>query len=166
MGILDESSTMDKIIDSLLNSKLAETDMGSEIIISLGIIVSSLCLGSANGPAIIMYGPIADEIGRAKNLHPYRRANLLDGVASTIPVIVPFVSSFIFIVITCVNGLIPEYPFIKAINPLRLATSTFHSIFLLVVFAFQYLLVGEEYIEGPNGEPVKENPEKQKVNMA
>ncbi len=166
MGILDESGTMDKIIDSLLNSKLAETDMGSEIIISLGIIVSSLCLGSANGPAIIMYGPIADEIGRAKNLHPYRRANLLDGVASTIPVIVPFVSSFIFIVITCVNGLIPEYPFIKAINPLRLATSTFHSIFLLVVFAFSIFTGWGRIYEGPNGEPVKENPEKQKVNMA
>ena len=33
-----------------------------------------------------MFGPIADEIGKSKGLHPYRRANLLDGFASTLPV--------------------------------------------------------------------------------
>ena len=156
LGILDESGTMDKIIQKLLNSKFNETVIGSELIIGLGVMASSVCLGAANGPAIIMFGPIADQIGQARKLHPYRRANLLDGFASTIPVIIPFTSSFIFIVITCVNGLIPDYDFIQAINPLRLSGATFHCIFLFFVFLFSVLSGwGREY-EGPNGDRVKQ----------
>lgn len=162
MGVLNASGTMDKIITALLNSKLAKTDFGSEIIIGIGIIVTSLCLGSANGPAIIMFGPIADEIGRAKNLHPYRRANLIDGFATTIPVIVPFVSSFIFIVITAVRGLISDYPFIQEINPLKLSLATFHSILLFFVLLYAVISGwGREY-EGKNGEPVKSTVQREK----
>lgn len=86
IGVLNESGTMEKVIQKLINSKLNQTVVGSEIIMGLGIILTSICLGSANGPAIIMFGPIADEIGKSKGLHPYRRANLLDGFASTLPV--------------------------------------------------------------------------------
>ena len=158
MGILEESGTMDRLIKSLLNSKLAQTDIGAEIIMGAGIIVSSLCLGAANGPAIIMFGPVADEIGQAKNLHPYRRANLLDGFASTIPVLVPFVSSFIFMVITIVNGLMQDYPFIEAINPIKLTGATFHCICLFFVLLYSVFSGWGRRYEGPNGEELKENP--------
>ncbi|WP_394266890.1 Na+/H+ antiporter NhaC family protein [Anaerotignum sp.] len=157
MGVLNESGTMDKIINGLLNSKLNQTVIGSELIMGIGIIVSSICLGAANGPAIIMFGPIANKIGKAKDLHPYRRANLLDGFASTIPVIIPFTSSFIFIVITCVNSLMEEYSFIEAINPIRLSFSSFHCIALFFVFLLSVFTGwGREY-EGPNGERMKKN---------
>lgn len=86
IGVLNESGTMEKVIQKLINSKLNQTVVGSEIIMGLGIMLTSICLGSANGPAIIMFGPIADEIGKSKGLHPYWRANLLDGFASTLPV--------------------------------------------------------------------------------
>lgn len=157
MGILDESGTMDNLIKALLNSKLAQTDIGAEIIMGAGIIISSLCLGAANGPAIIMFGPVADEIGQAKNLHPYRRANMLDGFASTIPVLVPFVSSFIFIVITVVNGLMQDYPFIEAINPIKLTGATFHCICLFIVLLYSVFSGWGRRYEGPNGEELKEN---------
>ncbi len=155
MGVLNESGTMDKIITRLLNSKLNQTIIGSELIIGIGIMVSSVCLGAANGPAIIMFGPIADQIGRVKKLHPYRRANLLDGFASTIPVIIPFTSSFIFIVITCVNGLMQEYKFIEAINPLKLSLASFHCIILLLVLLFSVFTGWGRDYEGPNGERIK-----------
>jgi len=138
MGILNESGTMGKVIQSLLNSKLAKTDRGAEVIMGMGIIITSMTLGAANGPAIIMFGPVANEIGQAKNLHPYRRANLLDGFASTIPVVFPFVSSFIFMVITIVNGLMVDYPFIEAINPISVIFLINSKITLLYGISWKY----------------------------
>ncbi len=154
MGILRESGMMDHIIQSLLQSKLASTVVGSELIISLGVIVTSICLGAANGPAIIMFGPIADEIGKAKNLHPYRRANLMDGVTASLPVIIPFTSAFIFIVIACVQGLMGDYEFIQPLNPLQLAYASFHSIGLFIVFMFSIFTGWGRAYEGPNGEEI------------
>ncbi|SKC36057.1 Na+/H+ antiporter NhaC family protein [Maledivibacter halophilus] len=155
MGVLNASGTMDKIIEGLLSSRFNNTIIGSEFIMGIGIMVSSMCLGAANGPAIIMFGPIADKIGQSRELHPYRRANLLDGFASTLPVIIPFTSSFIFIVITCVNGLMADYSFIKAINPIQLSFATFHCIILFFVFVFSVITGwGREY-EGEKGERIK-----------
>lgn len=155
MGVLNASGTMERIIQALLNSKLNQTVIGSELIIGFGIMVTSVCLGAANGPAIIMYGPIADQIGQEKHLHPYRRSNLLDGMAATIPVMIPFTSSFIFIVITCVNGLIPDYDFIQAINPMQLSFSLFHCMALLVVFLVSIFTGWGRRYEGQDGAAVK-----------
>jgi Na+/H+ antiporter NhaC len=159
MGILQESGTLDRIIRGLVSSKFAQSVMGTEIIIGLGIIVSSICLGAANGPAIIMFGPVADELGRTKKLHPYRRANLLDGLAGTIPVLIPFTSAFIFIVITCVNDLRKSYSFIEAINPMQLSYATLHCIGLFVAFAIAIIWGWGRRYEGPGGQPVRELPE-------
>lgn len=158
MGILQESGTLDKLIQWLANSKLAQSDAGTEIILGLGIMVSSIGLGAANGPAIIMFGPVADKLGQSAKLHPYRRANLLDGLAGTIPVLVPFTSAFIFIVVTIVNGLMKDYPFIQAINPLQMSYATLHCIFLLVAFAYSIATGWGRKFEGPNGDPVDKKP--------
>lgn len=155
IGILNESGMMQKMIDALINSKINKTIIGSELIMGFGIILTSICLGSANGPAIIMYGPIADEIGQAKNLHPYRRANLLDGFASTLAVVIPFTSSFIFIVISCVSSLMEEYDFIQQINPIALGGATFHCLILFIVFMFSVITGWGRAYEGSKGEPIK-----------
>lgn len=154
IGIMTASGTMEKIIDLLLSSKLAQTDAGTELIIAIGVIITAICLGAANSPAIIMFGPIADELGRAKNLHPYRRANLLDGCTATIPVLIPFTSAFIFIVMSVTQSLMVDYPFIKAISPIQLAFSTYHCIALTFVFLFSILTGWGRKYEGANGEPV------------
>lgn len=164
MGVLNESGMMDKIITGLLNSKFNQTIIGSELIMGIGIMVTSCCLGAANGPAIIMFGPIADKIGKSRQLHPYRRANLLDGFASTLPVIIPFTSSFIFIVITCIQGLMSDYTFIQDINPMQLSGAAFHCIALLFVLLISVFTGwGREY-EGPNGDRMKTIPSAQSGN--
>lgn len=155
IGVLNESGTMEKIIEKLVNSKLNKTVVGSEIIMGIGIMLTSICLGSANGPAIIMFGPIADEIGKSKGLHPYRRANLLDGFASTLPVIIPVTSSFIFIAVSCVESAAAEYDFISVISPVSIAISTLHCIFLFVVFCVAVFTGWGRRYEGPDGRLVK-----------
>lgn len=155
MGVLQESGTLDRFIQALIRSKLAKTVAGTELIIMLGIIGSCICLGSANGPAIIMFGPVADQLGKAKKLHPYRRANLMDGLACSLPPIVPVTSAFVFIVVAVVQGLMSEYSFIKPINPFSMVYATFHSWGLLIAFGISIATGWGRAYEGKDGIPVK-----------
>ncbi|NLJ79261.1 MAG: Na+/H+ antiporter NhaC family protein [Tissierellia bacterium] len=155
IGVLNASGTMDSIINGIVNSRLAQTEIGSEIAIALGVMVSAMALGAASGPAIIMFGPIANEIGQSKDLHPYRRANLIDGYANTIPTVIPFISAFIFIALTLIQGLQGEYAFIPDVNPIQITISSFYPIALFLVLSFSVFTGwGREY-EGTDGEPVK-----------
>lgn len=155
IGILNASGLLQRTIDALVNSKLNRSVVGTEIIISVGLMVSSICLGSANGPAIIMWGPIADDLGKSKKLHPYRRANLMDGFGSTLPAIIPVTSAFIFIALSCVQGLMDSYTFVQEVSPVSLAGASLHCWFLFVVLVFSVLSGWGRKYEGPNGEPVK-----------
>ena len=155
IGILNASGLLQRTIDALINSKLNQSVVGTEIIISAGLMVSSICLGSANGPAIIMWGPIADDLGKSKKLHPYRRANLMDGFGSTLPCVIPVTSAFIFIALSCVQGLMDNYTFVQKISPVSLAGASLHCWFLFVVLVFSVLSGWGRKYEGPNGDPVK-----------
>lgn len=155
MGILRECGMMDSIIDSLMSSKLAKSVVGTELVIALGTIATGFCLGGANGPACLMFGPIANRLGKKQMLHPYRRAHLLAGISSSIPVMIPFASLFVSITISTINGLIKDYAFIPPINPAALPFGMFFCMtFALVWFFSIFTGWGRDY-EGPNGSRVK-----------
>lgn len=61
------------------------------------ISLTTILFGGVTSASILTFGPILNRIGSAKNIHPYRRANLLDGTANSLPAIVPFMSVFVFI---------------------------------------------------------------------
>ena len=135
IGILNASGLLQQVIDGLVHSKLNRSVVGTEVIISVGLMVSSICLGSANGPAIIMWGPIANDLGKSKGLHPYRRANLMDGFGSTLPAVIPVTSAFIFIALSCIQGLMDTYSFVQEVSPVSLAGASLHCWFLFVALA-------------------------------
>lgn len=158
MGILTASGLMDKVIGGLVHSKAASTDAGAELIIIAGVVISGICLGSAAAPAVLMFSTIAERIGRAKDIHPYRRANLLICGAFTIPVIIPATSAFIFITVSAVQGLMSEYSFITELNPASLTYATLHSWTLLIVMLVTIVTgVGRIY-EGSDRKPLKSKP--------
>lgn len=97
MGVLNDAGMLDMIADKILNSKMAQTDTGAELVCMAGIAVTTILLGGVTSASILTFGPILNKIGSAKNIHPYRRANLLDGTANSLPAIVPFLSVFVFI---------------------------------------------------------------------
>ncbi len=97
MGILTDAGMLDLIAEKILSSKLAQTDSGAEIACMVGISITTILLGGVTSASILTFGPILNRIGSAKNIHPYRRANLLDGTANSLPSIVPFMSVFVFI---------------------------------------------------------------------
>ncbi|MCD8009205.1 MAG: Na+/H+ antiporter NhaC family protein [Lachnospiraceae bacterium] len=97
MGVLNDAGMLNLIAEKILNSKMAQTDTGAELVCMAGIAVTTILLGGVSSASILTFGPILNKIGSAKNIHPYRRANLLDGTANSLPAIVPFMSVFVFI---------------------------------------------------------------------
>src|SRR5690625_2740731 len=162
IGILEESGAMNRLVSGLINSKLAVTEKGTELIIMIGATISGISLGGANGPTCMMFGPLADEIGKEKQLHPYRRGNLLSGFASSLPILIPFSSSFIIITYSNINVLVENFAFIQPINPLLIAIGTFYPAMFFIVFLYAILSGWGRRFEGENGKPIKQ-PEKTSI---
>ena len=85
------------IAEKILNSKMAGTAKGAELVCMMGIAFTTILLGGVTSASMLTFGPILNKIGAARNIHPYRRANLLDGTANSLPAIIPFMSVFVFI---------------------------------------------------------------------
>ena len=135
MGVMRESGLLDRILYKLAHSNMAKTTAGIEWINSLGVMITASFIGSANGPALIIYGPMADELAKPTGVHPYRRANIIDSMVCSLPIIIPFSSLFIFVVLGQVVGLMGAYDFLRPNSPFALAPSTFYPIVLFVVMA-------------------------------
>lgn len=153
IGLMDKVGLTDHIVQSLAKSKMAGTPRGTEIVLAAGVIINSILLGAATGPALIMFGPIGDRIGKTQKLHPYRRANLLDGFSNTLPIIQPL-SAFIFIMTAAIQGIMKDYTFITLPGPFQLMGATFHPMFLFVVLAFSVATGWSRSYEGEGGKEV------------
>ena len=92
-----KSTALNLIAEKILNSKMAGTAKGAELVCMMGIAFTTILLGGVTSASILTFGPILNKIGAARNIHPYRRANLLDGTANSLPAIIPFMSVFVFI---------------------------------------------------------------------
>ncbi len=97
MGVLTDAGMLNLIAEKILNSKMARTTGGAELVCMMRIAFTTILLGGVTSASILTFGPILNKIGSAKNIHPYRRANLLDGTANSLPAIIPFMSVFVFI---------------------------------------------------------------------
>ena len=97
MGVLSDAGMLNLIAEKILNSRMASTTQGAELICMMGIAFTTILLGGVTSASILTFGPILNKIGAARSIHPYRRANLLDGTANSLPAIIPFMSVFVFI---------------------------------------------------------------------
>lgn len=125
MGVLTDAGMLDFVADYILNSKAAKTQSGAELICMLGISATTILFGGVTSASILTFGPILNKIGSAKNIHPYRRANLLTGTANSLPAIVPFLSVFVFIG-SALTGL----------SPVLVAGGSVYAFTLFFVFLF------------------------------
>lgn len=123
MGVLNDAGMLDLIAEKILSSKLAQTDRGAELVCMAGISLTTVLLGGVTSASILTFGPILNKIGAAKDIHPYRRANLLDGTANSLPAIIPFMSVFVFIG-AALTGL----------SPVVVAAGTVYGFVLFAVF--------------------------------
>ena len=123
MGVLSDAGMLNLIAEKILDSKLAGSARGAELACMFGISLTTVLLGGVTSASILTFGPILNKIGAARNIHPYRRANLLDGTANSLPAIIPFMSVFVFIG-AALTGL----------SPVVVACGTVNGVVLFLVF--------------------------------
>lgn len=102
-----------------------------------------------------MFEPIANEIGKGAELHPYRRANLIACFSSTLPALNPFSSVFIILTMGGVSGVLAKYSFIDPISPMSLPGGMFYCMTFPLVFFISILTGIDRKFEGKNGKPEK-----------
>jgi Na+/H+ antiporter NhaC len=122
MGVLEAAGAIDRMVAVILNSNFAKTDRGTELAITIGSCVTCMIFGGVTSAAILTFGPVVNEIGMKKGLHPYRRANLLDGFVNTLPVVIPFLSVFVFISVA-----------LSGLDPVSIAKGMFYPVILFFV---------------------------------
>lgn len=132
---------------------------GAEACIAIFVVISTIILGGNAGSSVVMCGPVVDKIGKTQKLHPYRRANLTDGFANSLPINIPVLSAFLFIGAMVIDGLVESYPFIESISPVSIAVGTVYPFCLFLVLCFSIISGWGRRFEGENGEPVKQKPE-------
>ncbi len=154
IGILKACGMMDSLV-SVLSGKKEESSMATEMKISFGTALTSLLIGTMNGPACLMFGPIADEVGQKAKLHPYRRANLIACFSTTLPALSPVSSVYIILAMGGITATIKDYDFIDSISPMQLPMGMFFCLAFPLVFIVSMITGwGREY-EGPNDTVVK-----------
>lgn len=152
MGVLTGAGVLERITNGILNSKMGKTVRGAEIAMMLGISFTTLIFGGVTSASMTTFGKVQNEIGKRVGLHPYRRANLLDGFANSIVLVIPFLSVFVFIGALLTKG----YDFVAPLSLTQVSSGMIYCVMLFLVLLFSVITGWGRDYEGPEGEPVKQ----------
>lgn len=155
MGILEASGMMDAIIKAIGTSSFARTARGTELMIMIGSMLTTVLVGGVTSASTLTFGPVADELGAQQELHPYRRANLLTGFANSFPAILPFISAFIFISASVIDPMVEESTYLPAVTPIQIFSGAFYPMILFVVLFVSVITGWDRIYEGENGTVVR-----------
>ena len=97
------------------------------------------------------FGKVQNELGKRVGLHPYRRANLLDGFANAIVLVIPFLSVFVFLGALLSSG----YDFVQPLTLTQVASGMIYCVMLFLVLLFSVITGWGRDYEGPDGRPVR-----------
>lgn len=140
-------------------SKMIHTARGAEA----SIFAIVLCLSSMTGvntPSILAVGtPFAKPIGEKFKIHPYRRANILDGTACTLNYVLPWTS---IILLTCSTTSAVHETFGELVPIIHPTEALFYPVYCWALLAVLVVAIitgwGRRY-EGPNGEELISLPD-------
>jgi Na+/H+ antiporter NhaC len=147
MGVLRGAGIMEMIVDKLTTGSLASTPRGVEASIGMGVTATTLLFGGVNSAAMLAFGPIADELGARVNLHPYRRANVMDCFALGLASVVPVLSAYLFIGALLTSG----YDTAPAQSTFALFPMTIYPLALTAVMIFSVVTGWGRRFEGADG---------------
>lgn len=107
-----------------------------------------------NTAAEIAAAPFVRKLGKEMNIHPYRRANFLDTVTSSLGYIFPW-SAGVLIAWTTIQSAAEQYDFVPVVSPIEVFPFVFQGWGLLIVmFIAAWTGWGLRY-SGKNGEELK-----------
>ena len=151
IGILEKSGFIDAMTDKLLSHNREFTPRKAEFLLASGALLCSTVFAGVTSAALILFGPIADKIGRQTQLHPFRRSHIISSMANSLPVILPF-SAFVFVVMIAVKN----QTMTETITPFTFLYSGIYPIALFIVFSISiYTGLGRRF-EGKDRAPLKE----------
>ncbi|QYJ80102.1 Na+/H+ antiporter NhaC family protein [Shewanella acanthi] len=136
-GIMKAYGVLQLIVDKL-QAAFARTVQKAELTMMAITLLLSLLLIGLNTRVTAIAGPIVNELGAKFNIHPVRRANLLDATANSLSYIVPW-NVWPLIMIMFVKSLLPEYPFLAVPNSTIFFVFTFYPLMILAVMTFSVL---------------------------
>lgn len=109
-----------------------------------------------NTAAEIAAAPMVSDIGKQFNLHPYRRANLLDAITSALGYIFPWGGGVLIGYVTISTLAQENYPNLPVISPVEVWPFVFHGWFLVVImFGAAATGIGREFEKNKNSPPQK-----------
>lgn len=155
IGVLQGAGAFDLIVDLARRSARTRTPIGSELAIGLGAAATAVVFAGINGPSMLMYGPVADRIGAGAQLHPYRRANVMDCFTLGIGAVVPVASVFLLISSRLTGGHGENVPELSAVS---IFPAAFYPLVLTVVMAVAVLSGWGRRFEGEGGAEVLRPP--------
>jgi len=147
MGVLKAAGAIDRLVAAIFKSKMAQTTRGTEFAMVIGACLTCSLFGGVTSAAILTFGPVVDELGSRKGIHPYRRANILDGIVHTLPVVVPFLSAFVFITVA-----------LSGLSPVDVSKGLIYPMVLFVIYMFAIFTGWGLRFEGDNKEQLKVKP--------
>ncbi|RWZ58098.1 Na+/H+ antiporter NhaC family protein [Halobacillus fulvus] len=107
-----------------------------------------------NTAAEIAAAPFVRKLGKEMNIHPYRRANFLDTVTSSLGYIFPW-SGGVLLAWATIQGAANQYDFVPVISPIEVFPFVFQGWGLLIVMLIAALTGWGLRYEGKNGEEIK-----------
>ena len=104
-GIVREAGVPDMMAKALeAGSAGRPSALRTELFLSAATLVVTTLFAAVTSASVALVGSLTDDIGRASNVHPYRRSHILSGLANSLPVLMPF-SAFVLITMAAVSGL-------------------------------------------------------------
>jgi Na+/H+ antiporter NhaC len=143
-------------IDDLLQffSRFTKTPRSTEITIwLLGTILTPLSGCNPTG-VVLLVSPLSDRMGKNVGLHPYRRANMIDAMATSWCYMLPFGLSML-LTFALMESL--EYDFMVLPTPMEVFLAQIYGWAILAVMLISAITGYGRVYEGSDGEPVKAN---------
>jgi Na+/H+ antiporter NhaC len=107
-----------------------------------------------NTAAEIAAAPFVRRLGKEYNIHPYRRANFLDTVSSSLGYIFPW-SGGVLLAWATIKNAAENYDFVSAVNPTEVFPFVFQGWGLMIVMLIAALTGWGLRFTGENGEEIK-----------
>lgn len=149
IGTFQESGLFTVIIGWLQNHGLTGSPVKAELSIFGGSIVTAGLFASVNGPSMLLFGPVADEVGAAAKLHPNRRSNVMDCGALGLGSVMPVISTFLLISSQLTQGTG------ETLSALAVFGAAFYPLVLTVVMLVAIFTGWGRSFEGKDGAEVR-----------
>jgi Na+/H+ antiporter NhaC len=93
IGVMSDAGFLDRVM-AWLDRRVVRGVRGAEGAIVALISFANICV-SVNTVAMITAGPLANQLRKRHNIHPYRSANLLDTVSCSFPYMLPYAATIV-----------------------------------------------------------------------